>query len=186
MIHAIGEQLAAALAAAGIPLPVIDGPERRPTGTFARERIVLEPAGDDRFESNHKATKNPKTKFSRVVSYKATLYVQAQSKGAMEWEHKVRAEALLDQVIIALEAIVKARANMWAPKSGKFVLPADLKDTETPGGAIYEFTFTIDRGITTDSWTGQAAPQVTASAGFVTNQTNVTVNGTGTPETSCG
>lgn len=180
MIHAIGEQLATALQTAGIPIPVIDGPERRPTTTFSRERVVLEHFGEDTIISKHRADRNPQTRFSRVVAYKATIYAQNPSKGSAEFEHRRRAEAMVDQVIIALDAIVKARQNLMEWKSGKFVTPDDMKSAETLGGAIYELTFTIDRGVTNASWTGQASPQATGLS--LTNTTKVTISDTGTPE----
>lgn len=181
MIHAIGEQLATALATAGIPIPVYDGPERRKTSTFARERIVLEHFGEDRLLPRHRADSQPHTKFSRVVAYKATLYVQNPSKGSAEFEHRIRAEALLDQVIIAIETICKDRQNLWGWISGKFVTPDDMKDAETLGGAVYEMLFTIDRGVTDASWTGGVPGTVTITEGFITNTTEVEVAG-GTPE----
>ncbi len=123
---------------------------------------------------------------SRVCAYKATIYAQNPSKGSAEFEHRRRAEAMVDQVCIALDVITKGRKNILVWKSGKFVIPDDMKDAETLGGAVYELQFTIDRGVTTASWTGQAAPEATVTGGFITNTTNVTVDGTGTPETSCG
>lgn len=186
MIHAIGEQLATALAAASIPIPVVDGPERRKTTTFARERVVLEHFGEDRIQPKHKATVNPQARMSRVVSYKATIYAQHPAKGAAEFEHRRRCEQILDQVLVGLDVIVKARANILSWSSGKFVIPEDMKDAETLGGAVYELTFTIDRVVTTATFTGAKAPEATVGPTTITNQTQVTVNGQGTPEPACG
>lgn len=185
MIHAIGEQLAAALVTAGIPFPVVDGPERRPTTTFGRERVVIERNGEDSFVSTHRPGLNPVTRLTRVVPCKITIYAQNPSKGSAEFEHFRRCEAVLDQVLIALYNITKGRQNILSLKSGKFVVPEEFKSGETMGGAVYELLFTVDRGVTTASWVGQAAPTATVGGSTIVNNTQVTVNGIGTPETAC-
>lgn len=184
MIHEIGVELQAYFKSKKCPFDVIDGPEIRGTSTFARERVVIEhdPAGDS-FVAKHKATTNPRSWGSRNIGVKITLYVKRPSKGATYWEHKRRAEALLDQVFCGLSNIAKERQNLVVFRSGKFIFPEDLKDSETPGGAAYELLLTFDRGIVETNWDGTAQPTATIGDGGVTIKNKTVVDAT---ETACG
>lgn len=165
MIHDIGADLATQLSANNCPFPVVDGPEFRPTTTFARERVVIEHdmhAGDS-FGPRRRADRNPRTRMTRLTGVKVTIYAQAPNKGAMYWEHIYRAEHVLDMVLIAIDVIAKERQNLVVFKSGKFVIPDDLAKSETPGGAVYELLFTFDRGVADRTWTGAALPTTVVS-----------------------
>jgi hypothetical protein len=164
LLHEIGVELAARIGSKGCPFAVYDGPERRPTTTFGRERIVIEhdPNGDS-FPPRHRADTNPRTRLTRVVGVKVTIYAQAATKGSIYWEHKRRAEHVLDMVLCGLDVVVKERANILTFRSGKFVDPPDLKPSETPGGAVYELYVTIDRGVADRNWDGTAGPTATVT-----------------------
>lgn len=191
MIHEIGVQLQAALQAKGCPFVVIDGPERRPTTTFARERVVIERdmSAGDTFAATHLPGKNPVTRLTRLIGCKITIYARAPSKGALEFEHFRRAEQVLDVVLIALYGIAKGRQNQVAFTSGKFVEPPDLTEGETMGGAVYELHFTFDRGVADRTWAGAAQPTANVASGTIQSTTNVSgiVEGGGSEsETACG
>lgn len=178
MIHEIGVELSAQLAAKGLPIRVIDGPERRPTDTFANERIVIEhDSKGDTFESRHLADKNPRTYMTRKIGVKITIYAQSPSANALEFEHRRRAEHILDMVLVALVKIAQARHNGWTPKSGKFVYTGDLAASEVWGGVVYELEITFDRGVADRTWAGQAAPTVsTGGVGGVPLQSKTEVS----------
>jgi hypothetical protein len=161
VIHEIGVQLQAALHAKKCGFNVVDGPERRDTTTYSRERVVIQRAGDDAFETNHKATVNPPTRFTRLVPCKLTIYAQEPKKGPAEWEHYRRAEKVLDLCLCALYAIAKGRANRFIPRAGRFLPSPDLKDAETFGGVRYELDFIFDRGVADTKWDGTAAGTTT-------------------------
>lgn len=187
MIHEVAVvELNAQLASKGCPFRAVDGPEFRPTTTFSRERIVVEhdPNGDN-FQSRHLADRHPRTRLTREVGVKITIYAQEPRKGATYWEHIRRAEHVLDMVLVGLDVIVKKRRNILTLRSGKFVYPEDLKESETPGGAVYELYITIDRGVADRNWDGTGAPTATlqdttatitddASTATVHSVTNVT------------
>ena len=158
MIHEIGVQLGLHLVARGwAGIPVIDGPEVRKPTTFARERVVIEhdPAGDE-YASRHRADMNTRTRLTRNVGVKVTVYAQRANKGALYWEHVRRSEALLDAVQIGLDVAAKERGNLVNFRSSKLVYPDDLKDGETMGGAVYELFLTFDRGIADRMMDGSA------------------------------
>ena len=157
MIHEIGVELQAHFTARGCGLPVIDGPEFRPTTTYARERVVIEhdPAGDG-YASRHRADTNMRTWLTRNVGVKITIYAQRPNRGAIYWEHIRRAEQVLDMVQVGLSVIAKKRGNLLDLRSSKLVFPDDLKDGETPGGAVYELFCTFDRGVADRTWGGEA------------------------------
>ena len=182
MIHEIGVQLDAALGTKGVPFKVVDGPEFRTTTTFARERVVIEhdPKGDSFAPRHNAAQVNPRIRLTRVIGVKVTIYAQHPYKGAAYFEHKRRAEHVLDLVLIALDVIAKARKNILTFTSGKFVYPDDMKASETMGGAVYELLFTIDRGVADCNWDGTAQPEVTISAVAPQTGSGVVIQNSGT------
>lgn len=190
MLHEIGVELHTALAAKGAGgFPVIDGPERRETTTFARERIVIEhdEQGADSFNAPIKSNPNPEMSWDRIIACKLTIYVKEPAKSATEWEHRRRANKLLDLVLVAMRAIAVGRKNFFSPRSGKFLLPTDLKQGETPGGAVYELKFTFSRGIADHKWDGTPAQKEVTITGDNTGVSIVNtdvVHGSGLTETA--
>ena len=179
MIHEIAVNLGEILAERGCPIPVIDGPEFRTTTTFARERIVVEhdPAGDS-FGPRHRADTGPRTRLTRLTGVKITIYTQKTTKGAIYWEHVRRAEHALDLVLISIDIIAKIRQNLVVFKSGKFVYPEDLKESETPGGAVYELLLTFDRGVAERNWDGTGGPTAIITDVYPNSGTGVTLQST--------
>ncbi len=177
MIHEIGRELLAALKAKGCPFNVLDGPEPTATTTYSRERIVLEHDEDrgDTFGPPMLQLTNPKSYATRVAGYKLTIYAQSAAAGSLEFEHRRRAEHVLDLVFVALQQIASTRKNSFSPVSGTFVQPADLAKSETIGGAVYEFRFTFDRGIVERDWDGSIAGEFTIIAGSIVNTTKASL-----------
>ena len=172
MIHEVAVNLAQQLAGRNVPIPVLDGPDRRLTTTFWRERIIVEhdPNGDS-FAPTHIAGLRlgvpPRTLLTRSIGVRITIYAQNPNKGSPYWEHKRRAELILDMVLCALRTVGQVRQNWPGFRSGKFVDPEDLKASETPGGAIYELIVTIDRGVADRNWDGSVDPTVVISPQMV-------------------
>lgn len=179
MIHEIGVNLGQYFKAAGCPIPVVDGPEFRPTTTFARERVVIEhnPTGDI-FAPRRRADVNPRTRLTREIGVKITIYAQQPSKGAIYFEHVRRAEHVLDIVLIGIDKIAKERKNFVDFSSGKFVYTEDMTKSETPGGAVYELLLTFDRGVVDRSWDGAADPTATISAVYPGTGSGVIIRNT--------
>jgi hypothetical protein len=170
--HYIGTDLQAQFAAKLVPFHVVDGPEIRPTTTGGRERVVIEHdlSGGDSFAPTHTpGQKPPRTRLTRVAAYKVTIYAKSPTAGAAYWEHEQRAEAILDQVLVGLDLVAKMRANVVQFRSGKFVFPADLKASETPGFATYELFFTFDRGVTDAKWDGTTVETIVIPEGMIKN-----------------
>lgn len=172
MIHEIGRELQAALRAKGCPFNVVDGPEGQATTTYARERIVIEhdEAGDS-FGPTRSQSRNPRNRMIRNVGVKITIYAQSSASGALEFEHRRRAEHVLDLVLVALEKVITARHNGWVVKAGRFINPEDLAKSETIGGAVYELSFTVERGVFDTTFTNAARPEFTMGAGGISSTT---------------
>ncbi len=185
MIHEIGLELVAKLKVQKCPvITVVDGPEVVKTTTFGKERIVLEhDEGGDSFGGARGATRNPNQRFTRTMGMKLTIYAQSVGAGAMPFEHRRRAEHILDLVLVAMDEIAKARANAWEPKGGKFVVPDDLAGSEVIGGAVYELSFSFDRGVSKRTWEGAKRPEITAGDLTFANSTTLGAN---EEETACG
>lgn len=200
MIAAIAKELDDALRAKGVPLRVSMGPERTDTATPARERIVVEyddSAGDSL--STAPQHRNTAIKFVRLVGAKLTIYAQDSNAGAMDYEHRRRAEHALDLVLVALDGVVRGRRNTLAIRGSRFIRPDDLAQGKHFGGAAYELTFTVDRAVADTTWKNETTPTVTMAEGGLRmrNTTRVSLangpgaddDGDGVPddaETSCG
>jgi hypothetical protein len=180
LIHEVGVELQASLAAAGCAFPVKDGPERNRSATFARERIVIEydQSGEDSFGSKHVARANPKAQFTCSMACKLTIYAQSPVGGSLEFEHKRRARLVVDMAIVALYEIATTRHNSIAFVSGRFVDPDDLKASEAVAGAVYELKFKFDRGIAKTTWKGAGAAEVIIGTDVeIANTTKVSAAG---------
>jgi hypothetical protein len=175
VIHEVAVNLGQQLAGRKCPIPVLDGPDRRLPTTFGRERIIVEhdPNGDS-FAPTHIAGPRlgvpPRNLLTRSIGVKITIYAQNPNKGSPYWEHKRRAELVLDMVLCALRTVGQVRQNWPGFRSGKFVDTEDLKASETPGGAIYELFVTVDRGVADRNWDGSADPTVIISPQMVGGQ----------------
>lgn len=197
MMRDIGVKLAARLVVSGTPVAVIDGPEQTKTNTWGRERIVIQHDGADTFGPVRSYHINPKHRRTRTVSGKITIYAQSPLSGATNFEHERRAEAILDQVLIGLDYVAAVDKNKWEPKSGQFITPEDIKESERRGGAVYELKFTYDRAVIVRTWADAIRPEFTFGAGSLRSTTKVSLahgadddNDPNTPpataETACG
>lgn len=179
MIHEIGVELQAYFSSVGCPLPIIDGPEFHKTNTGARERVVIEEDPDgDQFLPRHRAGVQPTARLTRVQGMQITIFTQDPHKGALYWEHKRRADHVLDVVLIGLYNIAKTRKNELTFSSGKFVHPDDLKESEKPAGAEYLLKFKFDRGIFTRKWDGSDQPTAAISAVAPDTGTGIIISNT--------
>lgn len=190
MIHEIGVELGKALAAKKCPIPVIDGPEPTDTTTGARERIVIEhdELGGDSI-TPARPQKNPKIRMIRNIGSKITIYAQAVNAGATDWEHRRRAEHVVDLVLVALDNVLTTRKNGYRITKSRFVQPKDLATSEIIAGAKYEILLSIERGIFEQMWNGDKRPEATIADGTIKGTTKVSLahgpSGS-TPETGCG
>lgn len=193
MIHEICTELQLALLAKGCRFPVLDR-EPTTTTTFGRERIVVEhDDGGDSFGPVLGQHKNPKQRMTRKVGAKATIYAQSPTAGALEFEHRRRAEHVLDLVLVCLDDVIRIRKNAWTPSGGKFVVPDDLAKSDAYAGAVYELKFSVDRAVNVQTWAGAARPEYALADGVFKGATKVSLKGgvdddgdPSTPETACG
>lgn len=188
MLPRIAAQLQAKLRARGCPLSVVNGPESTETVTYGRERIVIEHGdGGDRFSAVTGQRPNPVHRAVRGVNTKITIYAQSPRSGAVEPEHRARAEHILDLVLIALGdcAATSEIFNVWEPTAGGFFVAEDLEGSARWGGARYELTCTISRAVFEQNWKGEIAPEMTmgADGSGIATTTKVSVNGSGSFET---
>lgn len=193
MIHEIGVELQTQLRARGVPFPVVDGPEPTTTATWGRERIVIEydADSDDEFSRprsqsaprSHGGT--PIRRYSSLEACKATIYAQSAATGANVFEHRRRAKAIRDRVLVSLEAVAADRKNAFDPTRGRFVVPVDLQGAVIPGGAAYEISFGFERAIEDRAWDGSSAAE--GNIAHVGSTTEVHgPGGEGDGETACG
>lgn len=192
MIHAIGQDLSAALAARRCPIRVFDASdiEQVTNVSVKPERITIERDEDagDSFRAPRGATPraNPQLRGVRNIGVKLTVYAQSPAAGAKAYEHERRAERILDLLYCSIQDVASARKNGVEIKGGKFVRSEDAKASDVKGGATYELRLTWERGITDKPWDDVLQPEITVGAGVdelsFNNTTHVRLPG-GTPET---
>lgn len=163
MMHDIAVALGTELASKKCPIKVIDGPEPTKTTTGARERIVVERDDDagDNFGPPRNPGGNPRRRFTRAVAAKITIYAQAVGAGSNHWEHRRRAEKVLDLVLVALAKVLSVRQVGYTLGRGRFVPIEDLQESESASGAAYELLLTVERAVFDQTWTDIDQPEAT-------------------------
>ena len=191
MIHEICVELRTALAAAGCPILVVDGPEHSTSAIVPRERIVVSRnVGDPEALQGPRGTgRNPMHVFDRTVSAKVTIYAQEPRAGALYHEHIRRSDAIADQVLARLVEVLTTRKNAGAQIGPCTIVElVDSKGTSVPNFAVCEIRFFVPRAVLARiSWAVAAAETVTLGASSVDSTTAVSMPGSVvTPATSCG
>jgi hypothetical protein len=189
MIHEIAVELRALLATAGVPMPVVDGPERTTAAVTPRERIVVERLREPEQILAPKGTgRNPGHVFDRRLAAKVTVYAQDPKSGALPHEHVRRADRVVDAVLAALRQVLVARKNGAEIGSGQLVELEDAKGAPVPSFAVYEIPFFVRRAVEGRTWAGAAAAEATIASGTIASTTTVSIDDATTPttETGCG
>jgi len=176
MIREIGKELQAQLRLKGCPFTVVDR-EQHKTTSWGRQRIVVEHDDDvgDQFGTAVSQSVNPKRPHVLTIGAKLTVYAQSRNDGAMEFEHRRLAYQAVTACVCAMDKVAAERKNSWRPGKGRFITPDDLARSEKFGGAIYELSFTYDRGVPDLTWAGEAQPEATLGAGTVRHTTKVSL-----------
>lgn len=193
MIHEIGRELEAAIAAKGCPFRVFDR-EPTKTTTWGRNRIVIERIPEDKVNAPRFQSRVPKAYFVRYIGGLITIFAQSTVTGAQEFEHERICDDVVDMVLIAFRGIAVQRKNgLSITKSTRIPLD-DLAGSERIGGVVHQITFTIERAVSERRWSG--AVQETHAIGGIQSRTNVFRQGEdddGNPntvpagaETACG
>ena len=193
MIHEIGVELKAALAANGCPLVVVDGPEYGASVLSPVERVVIE-RDRDRDEpvvGPKGAGRNPRHAFDRVLAAKVTIYARDTRSGAAHYEHERRADDLVDEVLVALQKVIRTRKNAgFGIGAGRWVTLEDAKGTPVTTFAVYSIPFTVPRAVEARTYAGAAATEVDLgpTGAVLTNVVRISEQGDSTPDQqpACG
>jgi hypothetical protein len=172
MLLAITYQLAAALEARGVSVPVIPGPERLASTPVSAPRIVVERDRElgDTLAPPTTHRRNPRLDHVRNIGAVLRVFARSTIDGARTMDHEREVDLLVDQCLVALRGIVSARRTMWELRSAK-LLSADeaaARGLEAWPGVIYEVRFAVARGVTSlgllDAQAAAAAAGTHASA----------------------
>jgi len=190
MIHEIARELRVLLEAAGVPMPVVDGPERTTSAVTPRERIVVERlrAPEQILAPKGANSRNPVHVFDRKLAAKITVYAQEPRAGAQHHEHVRRADRVVDSVLAALRQVLVARKNGAAEiGAGQLAEHEDTKGTPVTNFAVYEIPFSVRRAVEVRTWAGAAATEGGAfTATTIASTTVVGLEGETPTETGCG
>jgi len=179
MLYAIAKDLAAALKAQHVPIPVVFGPDVDSVGID--ERIVIDYRGlnADTIDPPTSQHFNPKMPWRRVQGGRIRIYARSPVDGAAWHDHAERAERILDHVVAELDAVVKVRRNLLTFGPGGFVQLEDETGTEITAGAVYDLAFSVDRGIFRTTWEGGARGTVVIGVDVDLNSTTKVSPGPG-------
>lgn len=170
MIHAIGQDLSAALAARRCPIRVYDGTDRS-VGTNVSvkpERITIErdESGDTfRLPAGASPRANPPLRGIRNIGVKLRIFAQSPIAGAKTYEHERRLERILDILFCSIYEVAATRKNGVSISGGRFVRSDDTKDGDSRVGAEYELRLTWERGITDTPWDDVLKQEIEVGAG---------------------
>ena len=189
MIHEIARELRVLLETAGVPMPVVDGPERTTSAVTPRERIVVERlrTPEQILAPKGANSRNPVHVFDRKLAAKITIYAQEPRAGAQHHEHVRRADRVVDSVLAALRQVLVARKNGSEIDAGQLVELEDAKGTPVTNFAVYEIPFSVRRAVEVRTWAGSAAEEGGAfTATTIASTTVVGLEGETPTETGCG
>ena len=191
MIHEVMVDLRALLTAAGVPMPVVDGPERTESVITPRERIVVEMLDEEHQLLPPKGanTRNPIHVRDLEIPAKVTIYAQDPRTGAHHHEHITRATKVLRSVVAALHQVLVAGKHGSKIGNPKPVKLADAKGTPVTNFFAYEVPFFVRTSVEVRTWAGAAAEEGGAfTESTVASNTKVGLQGDPTPptETGCG
>ncbi len=170
MIHEIGRELEAAIAAKGCPFRVFDR-EPTKTTTWGRNRIVIERVPEDKVSAPRFQSRVPKAYFVRDIGGLITIFAQSTVTGAQEFEHERICDDVVDMVLIALRGIAVQRKNGLAITKSTRIPIDDLAKSERVGGVAHQIAFTIERAVSERRWSG--AVQETHAIAGMRHRTNV-------------
>lgn len=159
MLAAITYQLREALEARGVPFPVVYGPQRLAQSVLADPHVVVERDRQqgDTVRPPTVVMRNPRLDHVRGVGAVVRVFAKSGDLGAKVEDHERVADHVLDQVLVALRAIVAARRTWWRIKSARLLSGAELEAREILGwpGVVYELRCEIDRGVTDANYAGE-------------------------------
>ena len=164
MIYEVTKEVAAALAAKGVPYPVRSGPERAPA-SVNETRIVFE--RDRRATDEIAAPMGPNVNPIRfAVRWQAVqiwVYAQSTIDGAAVYDHERIAEQLVDKLTIALTRVVRGRKNQLRIVSAHFlgVDELELLKLEAWQGVVYQVSCAITRSVDDTTWANAKAAEAT-------------------------
>lgn len=193
MIHEIGVELKAALAANGCPIAVVDGPEYGSSVLSPVERVVIwrRVRAAEPVVGPKGAGRNPAHVFDRHLAAMIRIYARDARSGAAHWEHLRRMDLVYDKVLFALQKVLRTRKNAgFRVGDGEVVDLEDAKGTPVTTFAVYEFPFTVPRATDASTYAGAAATEVDLgpTGAVLTNVVRISEQGDSTPDQqpACG
>jgi hypothetical protein len=177
------------LAAAGVPMPVVDGPEQTASVVTPRERIVVEMLDEEHplLPPKGANTRNPIHVRDLEIPAKVTIYAQDPRAGALHHEHITRAVKVLRSVVAALHQVLVAGKHGSKIGNPKPVKLEDTKGTPVTNFFAYEVPFFVRTSVEVRTWAGSAAEEGGAfTATTIASTTVVGLEGETPTETGCG
>jgi len=161
MLYEIARAVATRVHSKGCPLPVVYGPEPVQDVALTKSRIVFERPRDalsDVVSAPRTQRMNPPLRGELGIAGVVRIYAQSTVDGARVQDHEEVALAAVDQVIVALQAVVGGMRTTHAISQAGLVSAATLALPELRcwPGVVYEIHFTAQHGVRDTTWAGDA------------------------------
>jgi len=192
MLLAITYQLRDELTARGVPYPVRPGPLATIPGSMGESQIVVERdrSAGDTVAAPSTIMRNPTLQWKRGIGFRVRVWTRSTLDGAIAMDHERIADHVVDQILLAMRAIVSGRKTEWRVTGGGLLSAADLSElgAQSWAGVVYELRCQIDRGVTDRTYQDVAASEATAGGtggfGFANTETVTGAGGRELPSAS--
>lgn len=172
------QALRAELIARKVPYELVYGPEHMTQGPRSRSHIVLkrdDQAGDGWGPPKSRTTTNPTYRYTRMIGFVLLVFVESTKAGASVEDHEDVADAVVNQLGLALQTIMHEQRSQWRPRTSRFLTAAELEEANLSAwpGRVYMLPFEIDQGIYDTGWDLDEAYEAEAGGddGFATSTT---------------
>jgi hypothetical protein len=188
MIASFTDDLRAALVTRGVPYAVVYGPERLRQTVLAEPHIVVmrDRQQGETFRGPKTTKQNPPLDHVRTMAVRCVVYGKSYLAGASVADHERVADKVVDQIVIAMRAIVNERQTEWVLTGGRLLSDTDLAEDglEAWPGVAYELRFTVDRGVRDETYAGEYPDESTIGGTHgIDFGTSLSADGTGQENT---
>jgi len=174
VIVALAEAVGLALAAKGFAIPVRFGPDRLARSAHESAIVVdYDRASGDTFAPVQGAVRNPRHTAVRGMGARAMIWARSGLPGAREQDHVRACDQIVDAFYCAVNAWMAQHSRVATFTVGQAgYLPSGPEsggEWEAWPGVVYQFRWSVPRGVIDRDYVGAALPEgtITSTSGSV-------------------
>ncbi len=186
----LARDIAAMLDTQKFPFPVHYVPQRHALEQTAPTQIhfMRSRHASDLVQAAQGQQRNPRKLNTRRIAVDCLIYASSTLPGAMLQEHEGLCDQIVDAVVCALDTwCTGGRAGEPEFVECRYLDTEELAELESWPGVVYLLRFRIGRGVTVQTFLGEAKP--TGTAANVANTSQIFLaphDGETDPEEACG